>query len=256
MVRLFFRLVIILLLCGAGLVVWWKWDFLYGKLEEKLAKNSEPEFVPDPETYLVLSGDLRRHRQRLAQKFQAASTRAEEQAVLDETRILLEGALPHLMRCWLGTPWDFHGSAHQPGTDKVACGYFVSSVLQDAGFNVEWGALARQPAQSIIATFLAREDMVITVGDDYDDFMDEVSTRESGIYLVGLDKHVGFLIVTPEELRFIHSSGSPPLCVVDESRQEAGALKRSRYRVIGNLTSNHAVLRSWLLNLRFETHQG
>ena len=255
MTRFTFRLLIILLLCGIAGLAWWKRDALYGQLEQKIASSPNSEFEPDLDTYLILSGDLQTPRQRLGQKLLKASSPIAQQTVLEETRALLENALPHLMRCWLGTPWDFHGSAHQPGSEQVACGYFVSSVLQDAGFNVEWGALAQQPSQGIIATFIPRDNMILKVDADYESFMDQVSESEPGIYLVGLDSHVGFLIVTEDNLRFIHSAGTPPHCVVDQSREDAGAIKRSRYRVIGNLTSNHAVLRSWLLNHKFATHR-
>ena len=254
MSRTFIRGILVLLLCGAAGFTWWKWDEIYGRIENRLGAPAAISPQPDLETYLTLSGELNRHRERLATRL-AAATPEEEERVLAEARFLLENGLPRLMRCWLGTPWDFHGSAHQPGSDAVACGYFVSSVLQDAGFNVEWGKLAQQPSQGIIATFLPREDMNIRVGDDYDEFMDAMQTSESGVYLVGLDSHVGFLVVSPADLRFIHSSGSPPHCVVDEARENAGTLKRSRYRVVGNITSNHAVLRSWLENSRFATHQ-
>jgi hypothetical protein len=34
--------------------------------------------------------------------------------------------------------------------------------------------------------------------------------------------------------------------VVDEGRTEAGVLQRSKWRMLGNLTANPAVLKSWL----------
>ena len=100
------------------------------------------------------------------------------------------------MQCWLGTPWDFNGTAHEPGTGKVACGYFVSSVLQDAGFRVEWAPLAQQASQNILRTFLSAEEMKIRVGMDYDRFLNEVLSSGRGIYIVGLDSHVAFLVLS------------------------------------------------------------
>ena len=47
------------------------------------------------------------------------------------------------------------------------------------------------------------------------------------IYIVGLDTHVAFLVWGGSEgFRFIHSSGSRPWCVVDESRADAGCCRR------------------------------
>ena len=163
-------------------------------------------------------------------------------------------SLPRLMRCWLGTPWDFNGIAHEPGDGKVACGYFVSSVLQDAGFRVEWAPLAQQASQNILGTFLPPDDMKIRVGVDYERFLSEVLSCGNGIYIVGLDSHVAFLVITDGgEIHFIHSSGASPYCVVDESREDAQVLRRSNYRVTGNLTASSEVIRNWLLGARFKT---
>ena len=84
----------------------------------------------------------------------------------------------------------------------------------------------------------------------------QLGASGKGVYLVGLDSHVAFLVVTDEgEIRFIHSSGASPYCVVDESRDEARVLQNSRWRVTGNLTACGEVLESWLLGTRFKTRK-
>lgn len=249
------RIVIVGLLAGLGWAGWLYRVPLQNLGEQFTSPPPPAEPVPDPETYTLLSDELERHRQRLSQAYQEASTDEERVRIIALARNLLEKSLPRLMRCWLGTPWDFNGTAHEPGAGKVACGYFVSSVLQDAGFRVEWGPLAQQPSQNILNTFLPKEEMKIRVGVEYDQFLEEVSASGAGVYIVGLDSHVAFLVVRPSgEIRFIHSSGANPWCVVDESRNEAKVLRSSRYRVSGNITANGEVLRSWLLGADFRTH--
>ena len=83
--------------------------------------------------------------------------------------------------------------------------------------------------------------------------LEEVEARGPGIFIVGLDSHVAFLVVGEPGIRFIHSSGANPWCVVDESRDEATTLRLSRYRVAGNLTANQEVLEGWLLGRPFKT---
>ena len=34
---------------------------------------------------------------------------------------------------WIGTKWDFNGITEVPQQGKIACGYFVTTVLRDAG---------------------------------------------------------------------------------------------------------------------------
>ncbi|MES2439145.1 MAG: hypothetical protein V4584_08755 [Verrucomicrobiota bacterium] len=204
------------------------------------------KFQPDPKTYTVLTRDLERLRKDLALRHGKARTPAERVALEGEARVVLEKALPAMMRCWLGTPWDFNGTAKAPGEGRIACGYFVATVLKDAGFRVDRYQLARQPSENILRSFLPKKSCVLTVGKDYQTFATDVGKLESGVYVVGLDTHVAFIVVSDDQFRFVHSSGSRPWCVVDESRDNAGVLQRSNWRMLGNLTADSAVIRRWL----------
>ena len=208
--------------------------------------SSSSKHKPQPERYAVLKEDISIRKERLAKRYQAATTERARKAILSESRDLLESILPDMMRCWLGTPWDFNGLTEQPGDGKIACGYFVSTVMRDSGFKLHRIKLAQQPSQTILNAFVPRREMHIRGGMDYTAFCAMVSSQPKGIYIVGLDKHVGFIVHDGTQLRFIHSSGSAPWCVVDESQEHAGALQRSSYRVIGNVTAQHATLKKWL----------
>jgi hypothetical protein len=201
---------------------------------------------PDGERYAVLKEEAARWRKDLAAKYAKARTKEDKDRVLAETRRFLETLLPEMMRCWLGTPWDFHGTAEGPGAGKIACGYFVATVLRDAGFRVDRYKLARQPSQNIIRTFLPRESLDLKVGAAYDPWADGIDGAEAGVRIIGLDSHVAFLVTGPGGFRFIHSSGSAPWCVVDEDRGDAEVLRRSNYRVHGLLTGDRALLVRWL----------
>ena len=201
---------------------------------------------PNAERYATLKDEAVRCRKDLAAKYAKASSKEEKERVLAETRDFLETLLPAMMRCWLGTPWDFHGTAETPGQGKIACGYFVATVLRDAGFQVDRYKLARQPSQNIIRSFLPAESMTLRVGVPYENFANEVASAEHGVRIIGLDSHVAFLVTDADGFRFIHSSGSTPWCVVDEGRDQADVLRRSNYRVHGLLTGDRAVLLRWL----------
>lgn len=205
-----------------------------------------PSLRPDPETYAVLVAELERWRRDLAKRHAAAKTEAARRVVENDARVILEQVLPAMMRCWLGTPWDFNGTAPVPGKGRIACGYFVATVLKDSGFQVNRYQLAQQPSENILRSFLPKEACVLTVGKDYPAFAAGVGLAEPGIYLVGLDTHVAFLVVRPDGFRFIHSSGSRPWCVVDEDRAEAQVLAKSNWRMLGNLTADSGVLKRWL----------
>jgi len=210
--------------------------------------------VPDPDMNDALKASLAEWRASLAGKYTSATSDSERNAALDDARVLLEATLPSMMRTWLGTPWDFHGTAPTPGDGKIACGYFVSTVLRDAGFRVHRYHLAQQPSENIMRTFLPRASCRLSAGVDYDVFADALEASEPGIYIVGLDTHVGFIVVNDGAFRFIHSSGARPWAVVDESRADAGVLRSSNWRMLGNLTADREVLRKWLTGGSFPVH--
>lgn len=202
--------------------------------------------TPDAAQYASLKQNLAQSREELALRYRRARTQKDKQAIVDEARRLLEARMPSMMRCWLGTPWDFHGTTREPGQGKIACGYFVTTVIQDAGFQVERVKLAQQASEVILRSMLPGEKLTRRVGVSYENFAEEMAHSSPGIYIVGLDSHVGFVVVQDGTFRFLHSSGQMPWCVVDETREEANTLQRSRYRVFGSVTGNDALLTRWL----------
>ena len=242
-------LLVALALAGAA---WW----FRAPLWEKWATWSTPLSLspakprPQPEKYATLVAECGRWRQRLAVDYRKAGSQAERAKVLQEARVFLETALPEMMRCWLGTPWDFHGTAEQPGTKGIACGYFVVTILRDAGFRVERVRLSQQASQTILRTFVAKDQTLLRVGVPYETFAAEVKALPPGVHVVGLDSHVGFLVLRDGDFRFVHSSGQKPWCVVDEGETDAGCLRASNYRVMGNLTADPEVARKWLSGSR------
>ena len=251
------RILILLILAGSAYAGWTYRDPLLNFYREHFAQENPPAEEapePNPELYQQLIGELEQKRLKLAEGYRNARTPAEISAIVTASQATLEVMLPTMMRCWLGTPWDFNGTCATPGSGKIACGYFVSTILRDAGFQVERFRLAQQPSQRIIGTFMPKNKMTIRAGQNYDTFVDETIARGPGIQIVGLDKHVAFLVVPNSgNVRFIHSSGAHPYCVVDEDRENAGSLQRSNYRVIGNLTRNPEVIHGWLTGQTWPT---
>lgn len=235
------------LLCGVCWVFRARLSEAWVAVQRPLATVAGPAAPkPEPARYATLKKEVERWRKDLAKRHAAARTPAEKDRVLEESGRFLDTVLPEMMRCWLGTKWDFNGTSEVPGEGSVACGYFVATVMRDAGFRVDRYKLARQPSQNILRSFLPREAMSLKVGVPYEQYAGDLEKAAPGIRIVGLDSHVAFLVTGPDGFRFIHSSGSKPWCVVDEGRQDAEVLRRSNYRVEGLLTKDKALLRRWL----------
>src|SRR5262245_16796602 len=157
-------------------------------------------------------------------------------------RALVDVVLPR----WDGTPWSFHGTSTAPGSGSIACGYFVSTTLEEAGFRVERARLAQQPAEAIIKTLVPPEAIARFSDVPVERFVAAMAARGDGLYVIGLDNHVGFLIVRGAEVLFHHSSYVSPAKVMRERARDAAPLVASRYRVVGKLFTDDALITSWL----------
>lgn len=208
---------------------------------------------PDPELYTTLTTTLEANRQSLKQQYLTATTDDEKQQIINQSCALLEDNLPKMMHCWLGHPWDFNGTATVPGEGKIACGYFVSVIMRDAGFKINRIRVAQQPSQNIIRTFVNTSQFYeVKTNTPYNQYVNDISNKSEGIHIVGLDKHVAFIVIKDGKLRFIHSGGLQRR-VVDEAPAEAYALEHSNYRVISNISRNPNVIKKWLLGETFPT---
>lgn len=238
-------MLVVVLLLSLGVEGLWLWRAeQHGFLNIFTTKKEKP--APDLERYRFLEIELKRWRGDLVNHYRKARTQEQKAAVEHDARVILEMIMPEMMRCWLGTGYDFNGVAELPGQGKIACGYFVSTLIRDAGFKVNRYKLAQQPSRNIIRTFVGEEHCQLRVGEKYDTYADWVETMEPGIYLMGLDTHVGFLVNDRNGMRFIHSSGIHQAGVVEESREKALSIKYSHWRMLGYFTADSRVIRVWL----------
>ncbi len=83
--------------------------------------------------------------------------------------------------------------------------------------------------------------------------VEEVTTylraEGEGLYAVGLDNHVGFIVVQGDELRFVHSNYyQREIGVMSEPLEGNNPFAHSRYRVIGQILGRQMMER-WVLGL-------
>ncbi len=78
-------------------------------------------------------------------------------------------------------------------------------------------------------------------------FVTEKQKEADNVYIVGLDNHVGFIIVENHQVWFLHSSVLQPGAVVKERADTSMALQINYYTVAGNLTADELFLENWIL---------
>ncbi len=128
----------------------------------------------------------------------------------------------------------------------IACGYFVTTVLRDAGLTLNRVKLAQAPSEEMIRMLVQKQHIQTFSRVPLDDFVRAVKRQGKGLYIVGLDNHTGFIVYDNSGVRFVHASGGIPFCVLHENAASAGILRKSRYRIVGKISDDEKVLREWL----------
>lgn len=149
---------------------------------------------------------------------------------------------------WYGTKWGFYGTTEIPNEGEIACGYFVTTTLRDMGVPIKRIKLAQCASEEMIRALIKPNYIHHFSGSGINAFESSLEKLGNGIYIVGLDNHTGFILVSQSGNYFIHSSGAFPFQVIKEKLSESGILKKSKYKVVGKINSDEAFLRNWVRN--------
>lgn len=196
--------------------------------------------------YADLKAAIERDRIHLAAAYASADSSCRKE-VLDQARSYLFNAVADdLFAAWYGTPWDFNGTTSVARQGHIACGYFVTTILQHAGFKLpryKWAQLAAEPMIRRMAPALSKT---------YDATVNEIEAwlrdQGDGLYAVGLDNHVGFILRREGSSHFVHSGYYRHTeGVVAEPLNGPNPFAVSRCRVIGKLFDDVMVMK-WLTN--------
>jgi hypothetical protein len=198
--------------------------------------------------YSTVKANIKEQRQILATRYLQADS-LEKSNILSEASILLTKAIvDSLVPYWYGTGWDFNGYTNIPNQGTIACGYLVSTTLKHAGVNVNRYRLAQQSALNEIRSIENGECIYYKRNTDVDRFLQYCKTDvPDGLYMIGLDNHVGYLIIKNNQIDFIHSSYLSPSKVVREAGDQSEALSYSSSFYLGRISNNQGLLEKWVL---------
>jgi len=136
---------------------------------------------------------------------------------------------------WMGTPWhmgedDDAAMPHQKGK-RISCSMFVTAVLQNAGLQLDnrkrWADSRALYIQRSLAPDPADLHRFFSVPPD--ELAKKLRKLEDGLYLIGLNCHVGFIVIQNKKVRFVHSNYvDPEEGVVDEPLEASQAILNSQ----------------------------
>ncbi|MCB0397844.1 MAG: hypothetical protein KDD36_14425 [Flavobacteriales bacterium] len=196
-------------------------------------------------------------RQLLQTRYKSATTDSTRSVITAEAgRVLTEQLINRIFPFWYGTAWDFNGITDVPGEGEIACGYFVSTTLKHAGLNVNRYKLAQKSAYTGSRCLSINDDMKIIRNKSPEQMVDFAKDEvRDGLYTVGLDYHVGFLLIRNKEVFFIHSSYLNREGVMIEKAQDSPAFASNTY-ILVSITHNAPLLEKWLMNEEVKIKEG
>lgn len=214
---------------------------------------SDEQKTKQSPSYCSLLDDICSKKEEFSKKYLESKTKSQKDKVIDESRSYLFDVITNdVFPSWYGTTWAFRGKTRTPNEGSIACGYFVSTVLEDVGLKVDRITLAEQCSEDMIMNLSANASIARFSNKPVSDFEDYVRSSGKGIYIVGLDIHTGFVVNDGRGgISFVHSSYYPMAnSVVSEGINSKNPLSDSKYRVVGKIFDSEMV-RKWLLEEPF-----
>jgi hypothetical protein len=201
-------------------------------------------FLPPPTDYPALKLRIEEKRLAFAAEYDAADSTTKRSIIESARTYLFDRITMDILPAWYGTPWDFNGTTRVPGKGTIACGYFVNTVLQDAGFRlprIKWSQMAAEPITIKLSHKIKRfRDRPVSEVIIY------IQGQGDGLYKVGLDNHVGFIVCLNGVVTFVHSNYyQRDIGVMSEPLDGQNPLANSRYRIVGSILGDAMVV-AWI----------
>ncbi|MFN8284296.1 MAG: hypothetical protein U0U67_13840 [Chitinophagales bacterium] len=146
--------------------------------------------------------------------------------------------LLNLFPYWYGTKWNFNGATEIPQQGSIACGYFVTTLLRDAGLNINRIKLAQQASSVIIQAVCDKENIKTFSNAKNENFFKYIKEQGEAIYIIGLDFHTGFIYFDGKEIYFIQSKYYEEVAVVKELAEQSRVLLTSKFKMLGRIDNS------------------
>ncbi len=195
--------------------------------------------------------EIDQHRRTLAKALQNTNQSTDIEHIFADAEHLFTNALTqHLLPKWYGTLWDFYGHCEKPQEGFIACGYLVSTNLNHVGININRYTMAQQWPINMVQSLVAQKDIEHLYSRSRS--VETLERLGHGFYIVGLDKHVGFIRYDERGMFFIHSNYlSSNQSVVAEPLRSSMAYTQTQNYYLAKLSDNRDLLTKWLKGKRF-----
>lgn len=191
-------------------------------------------------------------RRALLWRYQNTHNTTTRREILGEAcKSLKNDLINEIFPFWYGTKYHFNGTSQNPGSGTIACGYFVATTLRDAGMLIDRVEIARLPSELVLKRICVSGKLRRYYDVSMKDFVKKIKNK-NGLFLVGLDTHIGFLVVKDQKVDFIHSTGRfPHHCVIREDALTSKTLINSKCKMVSEISNDLTLAKKWIQRERF-----
>ncbi|MBU1201425.1 MAG: hypothetical protein KJ583_06185 [Nanoarchaeota archaeon] len=218
-------------------------------------KKVKRKQLAESKKYDQLLNRIEQDRQTFQEIYKSASKEQKPKVIKNARKYLEETLLQEIFPTWIGTEWNFYGATTNPLEGSIACGYFVSTTLEDVGLNLNSVRLAQHPSENIIKYLSGNEYIRLSNHQSMEKankkLEEKFKDKADGLYVIGLDCHTGFLYKKGDHIDFIHSTYINPWSVTWEDGYTSTPIVTSGYKVIGKLFTDKLV-EKWIEKERTE----
>lgn len=227
-----------------GICIYWHF---FASLQDKYLTKEQQNMVENT-SYVAQLSTIKIQKDKLSAEYKQAKTKEKIIVINKARKFLVEQISNHIFPYWYGTKWSFSGTTQTPQNGKIACGYFVTTTLDAIGFPVNRSKLACMASEEMIKNLTQKKYIYHISNTTIDTFQTKIKKLGQGLYIVGLDKHTGFILYDKKGINFIHSGGKYPCHVRKETITESSTLINSKYKVVGKISEDDAFIIEWLTN--------
>ena len=220
------------------------------KQEDNVEIKEVTEVQQPSKSYSELKKEILETRDLFRKEYEMNKSNKESQdSIVSKAQKYLLAISDDFFRSWYGTPWRFHGHSQTPKEGSIACGYFITTTLRDMGFNIpriKWAQQASEYLIKKVSTDIRRFQQK-----PMKDVIAYMESKGEGLYIVGLDSHVGYIYYINDKMSFVHANYyKPKIGVMSEPLIGRNPLNDSKYKVIGKVFDKDMV-RNWILNIPY-----
>ncbi|TAE19494.1 MAG: hypothetical protein EAZ95_01730 [Bacteroidetes bacterium] len=181
-------------------------------------------------------------------KAYAEAEESEKKYVREQAKeAIFDAVTQKLLPFWNETEWDFNGTTHSPTQGVIACGYFVATILQHAGIELDRPKMGQSSSSNLVKALCDTNTVQIFQNKNFKGLWQYLSKKApDGLYIVGMDRHAGMIAKQKGKVTFIHSRKPRLAGVIFENAEKSLTLQNSKIHVVGNVLANDALVRRWL----------